>query len=164
MREPRRIAGARAPLLERWASPGRAHGAEPAPLRVLDRGALLVSIAQAIGQLFNTRRPRDHGPDAGAPWVLNYGVPDFGGLSPASARDRDHYAAQLTTALAAFEPRLAQARIVLQPVPGEPLRLAGQLSGEVHLGGIREPVTFPLLLQTVSGELHLGSTEPEPSA
>lgn len=150
--EPRPMAGARAPLFERLVEGEGTAASGPAPPRVLDRAGLQASILEGIAQLFNTRRP------GGVPtgWVLDYGVPDFGGLSAASGPDRERYAVALSAAIAAYEPRLLDARIRLEPVPGDPLRLSGHLSGDLLVGSIREPVVFPLLLQTASGELQLG--------
>jgi type VI secretion system protein ImpF len=155
--EPRTMAGARAPLFDRLAQfEGTAASGRP-PARVLDRAGLVASIGASLAQLFNTRRP------GAREWILNYGVPDFGGLSAASAPDRDRYAAALTAAIAAYEPRLRDARISLEPVPGDARRLTGRLSGEIQMDGIREPVVFPLLLQTGSGELQLADENAAPA-
>ncbi|TAN22314.1 MAG: type VI secretion system baseplate subunit TssE [Acidobacteria bacterium] len=150
--EPRPMAGARAPLFERLAEVEGTAASGPAPPRVLDRAGLRTSILEGLAQLLNTRRP------GGVPegWVLDYGVPDFGGLSAASAPDREHYASALTAAIAAYEPRLLDARISLEPVAGDPQRLRGRLSGDLLLGSIREPVVFPLLLHAASGALQFG--------
>lgn len=152
--EPKPMAGARAPLFERLAEVEGTAASGPAPPRVLDRAGLRASILESIAQLFNTRRP------GGVPegWVLDYGVPDFGGLSAASGPDRERYAVALTAAIAAYEPRLLDARVTLEPIVGDPLRLSGRLSGDLLLGSIREPVVFPLLLRAASGELQLGES------
>jgi len=156
MREPRPITGALAPLFDRLVDLDPEAARESVPQRVLDRPAVVASVAREIVRLFNTRCPHPERPGAAATgWVLDYGVPDFGALSAASAPDRERYAAVLSRLLLAFEPRLSQVRIVLQPVPGEPARLRGAIAAELRLGTVREPVSFPLLLQTKTGELSL---------
>ncbi|HEY7838162.1 MAG TPA: type VI secretion system baseplate subunit TssE [Terriglobales bacterium] len=156
MREPRPITGARAPLFDRLVDADPDVAREPVPLRVLDRPAVVASVAREITRLFNTRSPQGERLSAAGPgWVLDYGVPDFGNLSAASAPDRERYGALLSRILLVFEPRLSQVRIVLEAVPGDPSRLAGAISAELRLGTVREPVSFPLLLQTKTGELHL---------
>ncbi|MGH9412937.1 MAG: type VI secretion system baseplate subunit TssE [Terriglobales bacterium] len=151
------MAGARTPLFDRLAEVEGTAASGPAPPRVLDRAALVASVVASVAQLFNTRQPG--GVRQG--WVLDYGVPDFSGMSAASEPDRDRYAAALTAAIAVYEPRLHEARIALEPVPGEPLRMQGRLSGHLLLGSIREPVVFPLLLRTVNGEVSLDGMRPE---
>jgi type VI secretion system lysozyme-like protein len=142
-REPRPLAGARTPLFARLAARGAT-----APARVLDRAGVVASIALELARLCNTRRP---GPvQERALWVLDYGVPDFGGRSPASASDREAYARELERAIAAFEPRLQGIQVALEAAPPaaeQPGRLLGQMRAELRLGSVREPVLFPLLLE-----------------
>lgn len=160
MDEPRPIAGARVPLLERLADLELDVPREPVPRRILDRAGVMDSVLREIARLFNTRRPQPlpgSSWDAAPSWVLDYGVPDFSGLSAASATDRDEYAAVLAQILQTYEPRLRQIRIVLAPMPDDPARLTGTLTAELTLGTVREPVSFPLLIHAKTGALSLGS-------
>lgn len=158
MEEPRPITGARVPLLERLADLEPEVPREPVPRRILDRAGVMDSVMREIARLFNTRRPH---PQAGASWdappswVLDYGVPDLTALSAASAADRDRYAAALAQILQTYEPRLSHIRIVLEPVPEDPARLAGALTAQLSLGTVREPVSFPLLIHAKTGALSL---------
>lgn len=162
MREPRPITGARAPLFERLVDEDRGAALEPVPLRVLDRAGVIASVTREVGRLFNTRSP--HPERLAQPetaWVLDYGVPDFGGSSAASAADRERYATLLAQALQRFEPRLSQVRVTLEPVPEAPSRLAGRVSAQLQLGRVREPVSFPLLA-AADGGLRPGSDDAPP--
>lgn len=156
MREPRPIIGARAPLFERLVDTDRGTQREPTPLRVLDREALLASVLGEIARLLNTRWPGPPRPGREGFGSMEYGVPDFGGRSPASIADRDQYAAALARALARFEPRLSDIHIQLEPAPGDPVALVGTLSAQLRLGRVLEPVSFPLQVQTRSGAAHIG--------
>lgn len=156
MREPRPLAGARVPLFDRLVDEDPAAAGEPAPLRVLDREALLASVEKELSRLLNTRSPHPERLLGNEPaCVLDYGVPDFSALGPASGLDRDGYAALLCRIIPRFEPRLREVKIHFLPVAGDPLRLRGVISGRLQLGMVREPVSFPLLLHTSTGTLTL---------
>ena len=154
MREPRPIPGARALLFERLVDLDPASPQESTPFRILDRQALEESVRREAARLLNTRCPRpERLQEEGERSVLNYGLPDFSFLIAASGGDRQRLADEIAQALAAYEPRLSQVRVTLDPVQGNPSALAGRIEATLALGMVGEPVSFPLLIQVKAGEI-----------
>lgn len=79
--------------------------------------------------------------------LLNYGVPDFAGLSIRSMEDRNRVCTQLRTAIERHEPRLSrvQARIVEEP--GTVNRIHFAISGILTLPSLQEAIDFEAVLQ-----------------
>jgi type VI secretion system protein ImpF len=156
MREPRPIPGGRALLFDRLVDLEPASSQESPPFRVLDRQALEASVRREVARALNTRCPRpERLEEEGERTVLNYGVPDFSFLAAARTTDRERLAEDLAQAVAAYEPRLSQVRVALDPVEGNPTALAGRIEAVLAVGMVREAVTFPLLIQVRVGEIAL---------
>jgi len=156
MREPRPIPGARALLFERLVDLEPASSQESPPFRVLDRQALEQSVRREVARVLNTRCPRpERLQEEGERTVINYGLPDFTFLVAASGGDRQRLADEIARALAAYEPRLTQVRVTLDPVDGNPSALAGRIEAILAIGMVGEPVAFPMMVQLKAGEIEL---------
>lgn len=111
MNGPRLLPGAPVPLFERLvdSAPG-----DSSPMPPLDRDGLILSIAAEISDLFNSRLPRPRSAVEGRDrTVLDYGIADISTFQPFSSTQETALVAELTAAIAAFEPRLIDARVQL---------------------------------------------------
>ena len=143
MREPRIIPGAGAPLFERLADAGISGSQDS---RILNRAAIRESIIRDLSRLLNTRSPLfGPVPTHASHTVLNYGIPDFSALSPASADDAASLSVTIAERISRFEPRLSDVRVSLVQNPQSHNSLIGLIYANLFLGGVREPVSFPLL-------------------
>jgi type VI secretion system lysozyme-like protein len=150
---PKPVRGARALLFERLTDDDPASPDEARPLRVLDRSALRQSVRRELFCLLNTRSPRPEAFESGERLtVLDYGVPDFSHRFASSAEDRLRYAEILLRAITAFEPRLRQVRVSLEPSPDDQAKLTGLIDAILEVGTVKEPVSFPLAVGSVTGE------------
>ena len=78
------------------------------------RAQVEASVAREVGALFNTRIAREV--DAIEPadrTVLDYGLPDYSGMSSLSGTDRQKIARTMERAIRAFEPRLANPKVTI---------------------------------------------------
>lgn len=151
MREPKQpkpIAGARIPLFERLVDGHLDEPSEPTPLRVQNRQELRESVRKEVSRLLNTRCPggEDH---KGS--VIDYGMPDFSWMSAAKGDDRRQIADTIARKVAAFEPRLRQVRVTLEPDAANPRVVVGTISAALVVESIREPVSFPLVIHSKAG-------------
>jgi type VI secretion system protein ImpF len=154
MVEPR--AEVRTPLFDRLVDRDPWHPREVRPGRTLGRGELRESVRRELEQLFNTRCPIPAHRLSTRPWtVVDYGIPDLSGFSARSAEDRGRVAEILRRAIQVFEPRLADARILLDPVPGDALALRGRIEAVLVVDSVPEPVSFVTALQLNEGEVEV---------
>lgn len=148
MREPRIIPGAGAPLFERLADAGMS---APQDSRILNRSAIRESIIRDLSRLLNTRGPLfGPVPLGAANTVLNYGIPDFSALSAASEADAASLSTTIAERISRFEPRLRDVRVSLIKNPEAHNSLIGLIYANLILGGVREPVSFPLLFDAAA--------------
>ena len=155
MRDPKPVEGGRALLFERLAdSDPRSREEEAQPFRVLDVQALRESVRRELGRLLNTRRHARSGPGAGEGemTVLDYGIPDFSPLSASSGDDQNRLAAEVAAAVTAFEPRLSGVRVRVERLRAEDRALLLRIEGRLTVGRVAEPVSFPVLVRSKSGE------------
>jgi type VI secretion system lysozyme-like protein len=101
-------------LFERLAGagPGSDTGRPSSPAET--RAQVEASVAREVGALLNTRIDRDV--DAIEPaerTVLDYGIPDYSGMSSLSGTDRQAIARFAERAIRAFEPRLANPKVTV---------------------------------------------------
>lgn len=126
--------------------------AEARPLRTLDADALRASVAREIHMLLNTRcSPRRRGVHGSGRSTVDYGIPDF---SPYSDDDFDgwkHIAESVREAIAAFEPRLRNVKVKILGRGERLSSLALRIDATLHTEWLREPVSFPISLDPVSG-------------
>jgi type VI secretion system protein ImpF len=149
VREPRPIAGARAPLFERLADPGAGAQSNTTAPSVLDRAALRDQVRDDLSRLLNTRSGlRSSHRELAGNTVLTYGLPDFSFLSAAKEEDRNWLAETVAQLIRIHEPRLAGVRVVLRTVPGNPAAVAGLIIAVLRTGPVPEPVSFQLSIDT----------------
>lgn len=159
MREPRLIAGTRALLFDRLVDQQPAQREEPVPFRILTRAGLHESVRREVERLLNTRCPFPDGFLPGQRTVVDYGLPDFSHLSPASAPDRQAMASAITRAIEAYEPRLRSIRVLIEPDPHNGNRGIGRIEAQLIVGKVQEPVSFPFLLRPLEGVAELPAPE-----
>lgn len=150
----------RTPLFDRLVDRDPRLRREVRPLRTLDRRGLKESVRRELELLFNTRCSFPAHRFAGRELsVIDYGIPDFSTFSPRSFEDRERLAEVLRRAVEAFEPRLAQVRVRVEPFPGDDLALAGRVEALLLTESVPEPVSFDTVLQMREGkvEVHAGA-------
>jgi type VI secretion system protein ImpF len=113
--------------------------------RAHELSELTESVIRELRCLLNTRLPVAAGlSDESSQTTINYGLPDFSHLNSASPADRELLARLIERKIAAFEPRLKQVRVSLEPHPVNRGAVTGNLRAVLQLESISEPVSFPL--------------------
>jgi type VI secretion system protein ImpF len=140
-----------APLFDRLINSGEpVHAQEP--FRHYDLPQTLLSIRRELIRLLNTRVPPTLPKPPDAPsTVIDYGIPDFSHLSAADSRDRAELATLIAAKITAFEPRLRQVRVTLEPHRSRPDVLSGWMEAHLSMGLLAEPVSFEMELHASSG-------------
>jgi len=143
----------RRPLFDRLID-DEPRGSEARPLRTLDRAGLKQSVRRELELLFNTRSPDPaHRIPPGERTVIDYGIPDLGSFSPQNQDHRVELAEIMRRTASVYEPRLADIRVRVVPVPGRDLALAAEIDASVMIEGVPEPVSF--VLQMREGKVHI---------
>ena len=126
-------------------SPGRG-------LHFLEIRGLIALVIHELRCLLNTRLPvgADRREDR-RQTAVDYGLPDFSHLS-GSPSDRAQLASLVEKKIEAFEPRLRDVRVLLEPDPSSRRRLVGTVSGSLRVTTLTEPVSFPLMLPLTEGD------------
>lgn len=139
--------GAIAPLFDRLTGFSAKEGRHSSPSEVE------ASIARELARLFNTRSGLTL--DAyinNELTVIDYGVPDFGGLSPSSQTDIHCLQSVIAKAVQCFEPRLHG--VTVQVLAGQIRKpVAVAISGSVTIRMKSIPLSFNLQLDQNSGGL-----------
>lgn len=146
----------RTPLFDRLVdrSPKLRHEVRPA--RTLDRRGFRESVRRELERLLNTRCPFPAHRLADRPRsVIDYGLPELTGFSANRVEDRERLAELIRRTIEAFEPRLAEVRVRLEPVPGDFLSLTGQVEAMLTFDGVSEPVSFETSVETRSGKVEI---------
>jgi type VI secretion system lysozyme-like protein len=147
MRQPKPIAGARALLFDRLVEDERER-----PLRILDREQLKASVRRELERLLNTRCSLPlHDLGEAERSVVNYGIPDFSSLSAYNEDDHALIASIILQTISAFEPRLSQVRVAVQPIDDHEGSLWLYIDGVIGVDLFNEPVSFPVLLNSKNG-------------
>lgn len=142
--DPRRLRRLRLPLFDRLVPPlprdtGLAAHIEPGIAEAIE------SVRRDLERLLNTRaRPESSRNDVSELTTIDYGLPDFAFLSPASAADQALLSATIARRVESFEPRLRNVRVTLFPSPAAPHKMTGMLTAEVLVGYLAERVSFEL--------------------
>jgi type VI secretion system protein ImpF len=148
----RPLPGARIPLFDRLVDEAPWEPGEPRPLRVMDTPALKESIARDVARLFNTQKPiqRDtlHIPGT----VLDYGIPDIISRPLFSSEAKQVLCADLVRAVRAFEPRLADVRVVPGEFDDKHRSLSVSVFGTLTVGEVGEPLSFPVVIHALRRE------------
>ncbi len=127
----RPAAPARLPLFERLAPDG--HG------RPLDEAGLRAAVGRELSRLLNQRRA---GAAAVPLGVIDYGIPDWTGLSAASHDDRQQLARSIVQAVQVFVSPLLEPRAEVAPHPADGQRVLVALSGRLRVGGALVPAAW----------------------
>jgi type VI secretion system lysozyme-like protein len=152
-KQPKPIPGARTPLFERLVDYQTHEPAQP-NLRVQNRQQLRESVRRELYRLLNTRCPSREDRNG---TVIDYGIPDFSWMSASSGDDRRQLAEIIARKVAAFEPRLAQVRVMLDQRQTDPRAVEGTISAVLIVESIPEPVSFPLLIHNKAGVAELAT-------
>ncbi len=154
MPAPRSAPVAPALLFDRLADRDPAVPWEAVPLRTLDGDALHASVLRELDHLLNTRCPFTEAQLAGrGRTTLEYGLPDVSPAYPGASPSRLEVAARMQAAIAAYEPRLRQAQVTVQPVDGRPLELLAHVQAVLAAGGAPVPVHFTIRVGAPGGRL-----------
>lgn len=152
MREPKRTRGARVPLFDRLVDLDPRSATEPEPLRVLDRDGLLESVRREVGLLLNTRCALTLEELAGRErTALEYGLPDFSHLHTRDPRAHHALADRIRETVAAYEPRLRQVRIAVEPLRNSQRELLARVDALLVVGDVTEAVSFPVAIEDAFG-------------
>ncbi len=162
-REPRPSRGSAAPLFERLTSIGDPAREGNRPFRSFDAGEAQESVRRELRRLLNTRALPVSPAEGNRLTTREYGLPDFAHISPGDIQARNDLAALLTRTIEAFESRLREVRVILEPHPSCPRSLTGAIQATMMIGVIAEPVSFPLELQTRSWTADLTDFKPSES-
>ncbi|PYS81579.1 MAG: type VI secretion system baseplate subunit TssE [Acidobacteria bacterium] len=161
MRDPKPIEGGRALLFERLTdeSPRSLEG-EARPFRVHEREELKESVRRELARLLNTRcSVPSHLLGSEERTVLDYGIPDFSALSALSGDDQNRLASIVAQTVAAFEPRLRDVRVRVERVRSDDRALVLRVEAALAVGTHAEPVSFPVLVRTKTGETEVSENE-----
>jgi type VI secretion system protein ImpF len=82
--------------------------------------------------------------------LFNYGLPDIAAMVVHSSADRNRLLRMIEDAIRRYEPRIANARVVLDSVPGRTLRF--RIEGMMRVDPAPEQVSFDTVLELTSGE------------
>lgn len=109
------------------------------------------SVARDLECLLNTRAVLDEALMEALPEcrrsLATYGMPDFSGLSLASAHDRARICASLESGIGTHEPRLREVRVDLELEQGSVTGLRFTISALLMAHPASEPVSFDAMLQ-----------------
>ncbi|HEY0006426.1 MAG TPA: type VI secretion system baseplate subunit TssE [Pyrinomonadaceae bacterium] len=158
MREPKPIEGARALLFERLMDDDpKSLKEEPHPFRILNKKELKESVRRELERLLNTRcSVPTHLLGDVERTIINYGIPDFSSFSAQNADDQRRLAQIIRETINAFEPRLRQVQVTVEPFQKSNRALWVKIDGVLLIGSVTEPVSFPVLVQHRTGgaEIH----------
>lgn len=128
------------PLFERLCGPAPSVAGER-----LDLASLRHSIAAELERLLTSRSRRTIAAFLSEPLtVLDYGLPDFGTLSPGSSTDVSQIRLAVTRAITCFEPRLLHPQVRAQRDAQLRHRIALQIDATVSLHHAPERLSFEI--------------------
>lgn len=129
---------------------------EPARNRAQLLRDLKASVRRDLEDLLNTRR-RNVLPPPGlkelAASLLTYGIPDFSGTGPATAKDREAFCRLIEGVIKQNEPRLLKVNVELaaNPEPGD-RTLRFRIDALLRADPAPEPVIFDSTLETSTSQ------------
>lgn len=150
---PRSAPAAPALLFDRLEDDDLAAKSEPVPLRTLDGEALRDSVLREVSDLLNTRCPFTPAQLQGrGRTTLEYGLPDVSPSDPLSATSRNDVAARMQAAIAAYEPRLRQPQVAVEPDPARPMEMRAHVRAVLDAGTAPPvPVQFTIQVGSPAG-------------
>ena len=149
--------GARALLFERLVDLDPGIAREPQPFRTLTIPELRASVRREVERLLNTRCAAS-ATGAGRPRAHRAGLRYSRLQCPVAATRRGPTAPghQITQAITAFEPRLRQVRVTVEPPTMTRRCLLAYIEAVLVLQAVTEPVAFPVLLTDESATRRRG--------
>ena len=160
MREPKPIPGARVPLFDRLVDLCPEVDDDERPFRILDRDQLKASIQRELERLLNTRCSLPlHRVSEEERSVINYGIPDFSSLSAQNADDHALIGSVISRTIAAFETRLRNVSVGVEPIPNCENALYVSIDAVMSTGWFNEPVYFPVVLNSKNGTAEIYDSE-----
>jgi type VI secretion system lysozyme-like protein len=143
-----------APLFDRLVDLDPAVPSEPVPRRALDAEALRTSVLNELFDLLNTRCPfTEHALQGRGRTTLEYGLADVSPAYPGASASSTDVAARMRDAIAAYEPRLRQVQVAVEPVDGKPMQLLARVQGVLAAGSTPAPVYFTICVGAPGGRL-----------
>lgn len=122
--------------------------------RMLDAAGLQHSLQHDLVRLFNVRNALTIEQFLGdVPTVLDYGLPDTLVLSPQSASDLRRWELVMERAIALYEPRLSQVRVLVTPDASTPMAARVAIGAAVALGRQLCQVHFDVVLDAQAARL-----------
>jgi len=134
-----------APLLDRLIDEDPANSGESVQQRLLNARQIKALVARDLENLLNSRRDVTSIPEGFRELqhsVATYGLKDFTALSTDSRKVRVTIQKDVEQAIAQFEPRLRQVKVVLDTGDQRERKLSFKISAMLVVDPIREPVAF----------------------
>lgn len=128
---------------------------DPPQTRAQSFRTFKASLRRDLEWLLNTRQIPTPAPDTLRELsrsLYNYGLPDMMSLSAQNVQDRNLLQEYLRKAVEQFEPRLADVRVVAEPVAPNSRMLRFRIEGLARIDPAPEHVTFDTLLELTSGQ------------
>lgn len=139
---------ARLSVLDRLIDSGPQAEREESLRRTVPAEALKRIVRRDLEWLLSTRRSPQHEVDESiGRTVTEYGIPDFAPVSPTDEQALGRIAYEVRTAIEAFEPRLQDVTVRVEPTL-EPGRVRAEVSALLVTGEVREAVSFPFKIRT----------------
>lgn len=140
---------ARLSVLDRLVDRNAAQEREGRPRRTASAEQLKALVRRDLEWLLSTRRtPQRADPPADlGRTVTEFGLPDFAPVSPDDEPALGRIAFEVRAAIEAFEPRLRDVTVRIEPsvAPG---RVGATVEALLVAGNVRTPVTFPFKIRT----------------
>jgi type VI secretion system protein ImpF len=146
MSKPRSIDGASSLLFEKLTDLDPRSGRDPQLFRVQDLEDLKQSVRRELERLIDTRRAvtveqsKADSPDT----VMEYGIPDWSNIAAFGVVSQAAFARAVREAILVYEPRLHNPVVKIVRDAKRLGKLVFEISGELRLNTVIEPVSFPL--------------------
>ena len=141
-------------LFDRLADDDPAAPYEHVPRRALDAEALRTSVMNELFDLLNTRCPfTEHALQGRGRTTLEYGLADVSPAYPGASASNTDVAERMRDAIAAYEPRLRQVQVAVEPVDGRPMQLLARVRGVLAAGSAPVPVHFTIDVGASGGRI-----------
>lgn len=144
--------GAPVPLFDRLTDTTPGVDFEPVPLRMHGPEALRASVRDEILTLLSTRAPDpEHVLDGRQRSVVDYGLADISHYFTRDRDDTERLARSVARTIAAYEPRLRKVAVRIDRMNRQHRSLEITIEGEIRIGRMVEPVSFPVSLEASGG-------------
>jgi len=119
------------------------------------------SVRRNLEWILNTRQDPEPPPE-GAKYleksVYNYGLPDMSSFALKSVADQNRLLKMLETTVAAYEPRLMNIRVIMDPPTSNVQALHFQIQGLLRVDPAPERIAFDTMLEVTSGTYQVEGT------